>query len=394
METPDALAEDLQYFHPTPPVPIPPPTYESDSESSDSNYAPSLTTLSSPKRGVEVDNRKTKRRRFSDEFCAQLCGLVQAGKTYRDIAGLLGVTLSTVGTVFKRFMETGSVSQRQRSGGPRKTTEQDDKAIVLFVKRYPKATQTEVRQGVGLNNVSNATVARRVYELTDIEMFPIVSRPFLSEKNRKKRLQWCKDRQDWTCEQWRKVVWSDESPFVLRYEGGGFVWRTQAQRLEPFAQKGTFKHDKKIMVWGCFSAKGVGNFYRIEGIMKKEQYLSILQNELLPSLQKLSTDQEYIFQQDNDPKHTAKVCQAWVRDNNVSTMPWPAQSPDLNPIENLWSILNQRCKDRKPNKETELFEVLKEAWESLPIDTLQKLADSMVTRVHICIKEKGNWTGY
>ena len=76
METPDALAEDLQYFHPTPPVHIPPPTYESDSESSDSDYAPSLTTLSSPKRGVEVDNRKTKRRRFSDEFCAQLCGLV------------------------------------------------------------------------------------------------------------------------------------------------------------------------------------------------------------------------------------------------------------------------------------------------------------------------------
>ena len=67
-------------------------------------------------------------------------------------------------------MTTQSVSQRQRSGRPRKTTEQDDKAIVLFVKRHPKTTQKEVRESVGLENVSNSTIARRVHELSDIRI--------------------------------------------------------------------------------------------------------------------------------------------------------------------------------------------------------------------------------
>ena len=185
MEIPSDPTEELQYFSPTPRVPSPPPTYESDLESSDSDYDPNMIPLSRPKRGVEADNRKTKRRRFSDELCAQLCGLVQAGKTYRETAGLLGVGLSTVGTVFNRFMKTGSVSQRQRSGAPRKTTEQDDKSIVLFVKHHPGATQTEVRESVGLNSVSNATIARRVHELTDIRSFedePATKKPEAAKK--------------------------------------------------------------------------------------------------------------------------------------------------------------------------------------------------------------------
>ena len=187
METPSVFTEALRCSFPTPRVPTPPPTHESGSESSDSDYAPSPTTLSSPKRDVEIDSGKRKRRRFSDEFCAQLCGLVQSGKSHRETARLLGINKSTVSRVFERFMTTQSVSQRQRSGRPRKTTEKDDKAIVLFVNRHPNTTQTQVRKSVGLENVSNSTIARRVHELSDIGMFPVAYKPHISEENRKKR---------------------------------------------------------------------------------------------------------------------------------------------------------------------------------------------------------------
>ena len=85
------------------------------------------------------------------------------------------------------------------------------------------------------------------------------------------------------------------------------------------------------MVWGAFSATGVGILHRIEGIMNKEIYNDLLANVMLPSADILFGRENWIFQQDNDPKHTAKINKDFLIENEVPTLPWPAQSPDLNP---------------------------------------------------------------
>jgi len=73
---------------------------------------------------------------------------------------------------------------------------------------------------------------------------------------------------------------------------------------------------------------------------------------------------------------------------------WPAQSPDLNPIENLWFILDQLCKNRKPANEEELFDRLKEEWESLPMGMMKNLAESVPRRLQAAIDTKGFATKY
>jgi hypothetical protein len=148
------------------------------------------------------------------------------------------------------------------------------------------------------------------------------------------------------------------------------------------------------MVWGAFAAHGVGILHRIKGIMDMNVFHDLLGNVMLPSADMLFGGENYLFQQDNDPKHTAIINKGFLEDMNIPTLWWPAQSPDLNPIENLWSILDQRLKHRDVNTAEQLFNVLQTAWEGLPVQLLEDLVDSMPRRCAAVIESKGWPTTY
>ena len=69
--------------------------------------------------------------------------------------------------------------------------------------------------------------------------------------------------------------------------------------------------------------------------MRKEKYVDILKQHLKTSVRKLKLGRKFVFQMDNNPKHTFKVVAKWLKDNKVKVLKWPSQSPDLNPIDNL-----------------------------------------------------------
>ncbi len=120
----------------------------------------------------------------------------------------------------------------------------------------------------------------------------------------------------------------------------------------------------------------------------------VLEHFMLPSADKLYGDADFIFQQDLAPAHTAKGTKSWFNDHGVTVLDWPANSPDLNPIENLWGIVKRKMRDTRPNNADELKATVKETWASIPPQQCHKLITSMPRRIEAVIKAKGAPTKY
>ncbi len=325
----------------------------------------------------------------------QIIAYDRMGLTQRKIAKELGRTQSSVCRFLKRYKESGKYKRKEGSGRKRKLTAAQQKKIVRLARNNRKITSEEILDALHLKKrVTNQTVRNVIHASGGIGSFQ-TKKPFISERNRIKRVEWATEHLNWSVRKWKQVLWSDESPFVLRYKGRVRVWRFEND--DPYDTrllKGTVKHDKKVMVWGCFSWWGTGDLHRVIGIMNAQKYRQILIHHMVPSANLLFGDKKWIFQQDNDPKHTARVTKNYFRNKGLIVLEWPSQSPDLNPIENLWAIFDKSLQNRHPSNEVELMEILQDSWDNIALKTLRSLIKSMSRRCQAVIDANGYPTKY
>jgi hypothetical protein len=121
--------------------------------------------------------------------------------------------------------------------------------------------------------------------------------------------------------------------------------------------------------------------------------IELYENGLLPSSDILF-DHEWLLQEDNDPKHTSTLCKKWKEDKSIERMDWPSNSPDLNPMENLWRILKYKVANLHPKNLKELEVAIHLSWSELPTKLAQKLVGSMFNRIQRVLEEKGDSIDY
>lgn len=102
----------------------------------------------------------------------------------------------------------------------------------------------------------------------------------------------------------------------------------------------------------------------------------------------------WTFQQDNDPKHSSRLVAAWFQEQRVTTLQWPSQSPDLNPIENLWSELKRQLSKRISTNKEHLWRNVQEIWSSIPVATCRNLISSMPRRMEALLANNGGYSDY
>lgn len=217
----------------------------------------------------------------------------------------------------------------------------------------------------------------------------------LTLRQKKKRLQWCRERMSWTQRQWNSIIFSDESKFDVSVgDARRRVIRNKTEAYHKDCLKRTVKFPASIMVWGCISAKGVGQLHFIDGMVNAEKYINILEESLLPSIPKLADCGEYTFQQDGASSHTAKRTKSWLQCKEIGVLDWPSNSPDLSPIENIWGIMKRNLKNEPQRTLSDLKTKLQEMWDSISTEQCQNLLKSMPKRCKCVVKAKGDVTQY
>ena len=164
-----------------------------------------------------VQVRRKKRGKDLDEVqCGGIITSKRLGMSVKNIAKVYKKSRTAIYKVLRKYKAHEVLGRKPGCGRKRKTTKYQDRMILREVKKDRKATREEIRESLELD-VSDRTIRRRISESGEFKSYWATKKPFINENNRKKRVEWCMRHRNWTVEQWRSVIWSDESPFVLRF---------------------------------------------------------------------------------------------------------------------------------------------------------------------------------
>jgi Mn-dependent DtxR family transcriptional regulator len=327
----------------------------------------------------------------------QIVGMRNANLTLQQIATALKISKSTASRTLQRVQETGCYESRKRSGQPKKLDDRMLHKIRRLATINPFISSAEIVSDLRTSGL-RTPCARRIRQVLHTTLkLPSrrpAKKPLLTPGQKQKRLEFCRQYEHWTVEEWSKVLWSDESTFEQFGVRKRHVRRPVGKRFDPRYTIKTMKHPASVMVWGCFAASGRGTLFFLpkNQTMNQFTYLSMLQEKLKLGMEMHECT---IFQQDGARCHTAKSVMKWLGNNGITTFQWPGNSADLNPIENLWDIMKDKVAEKKLANMKELIEAIKLCWcREVSLAVCANLVASMPQRIRYVLDHNGESCPY
>ena len=345
-----------------------------------------LLTVSATCKHIFITKEMVRGTELSAEERNSILTLRGAGLTVRATAAAVQ---RSVGVCSKVLSAVDKPKTKNRRGGQRKTTDRDRRHIVRLV---ASGETSAAKAKDKLKLLCSVRTVQRVLKDVDWLVYKKNSaQPALTKRHKDQRLAWAGDRALWDVSQWAAVVFSDEKkwncdgPDVLRYQ-----WEDRRSAAQPNVRR--HSGGGSIMVWAAFCGTSKSALKFLSGKVDSARYIATLHTHLQPFIDVTT----HTFQQDNAPCHSSRQTKEWLEANNIKVMAWPAYSPDMNPIENLWGLMTQHvyAGGRQFDNVEELRTAVSAAWDAVTPEQLNALVQSMQRRCVKVLQYQGAYISY
>ena len=313
------------------------------------------------------------------------------GKTQRTVSKEFKVAQTSISYIWKKYLRDGTVKNRLNPGRPLKSSERDRRSIIMKSKRNPTWTAKKIYDEVQVTTPLSIWSVRRILRAGGLFGRIGAKKPLLNKGHVNKRLKWCKAYQHNDTDFWRKVMFTDESKVELFSCRRKYVRRPIGTRLLNRYVCKTVRHGGvSLMVWGAILGDGSRILIKCPPRLDSVGYQGVIKIGL-----RKMYESDVLFLQDGAPCHRSKSTLTFLEREKVCYISdWPAQSPDLNIIENLWAHLKSELAKHCPKSSDELWNTLETIWYSIPNKIISDLYDSIPRRLQAVIKNRGLHTTY
>jgi transposase len=303
----------------------------------------------------------------------------------KDLIKLSGLSRAQVYRYLPALKSGKKLNNKENSGRRRVLSSIDHNRIARVVVCHPTYSAQRIATVINTKGsplVSHDTVYRYLKSKNWICKVPKTI-PNLTSTHKTNRVKFATDNINNT---FLNTVFTDESYFQL-HRNTVKVW-SKVKTTKP-----TPKHGPSVMIWGGFSIRGTTTLYIGHGSINSEKYCQILNENLLPTINVLHPE-GWTLMQDNATCHTSLKTKSWLKENEVAIMSWPACSPDLNPIENIWGLMKNKLERTENLNTSNWISQIQEIWDNLSHDLLRNLVNSMTRRLNLVIEANGDKIDY
>lgn len=328
------------------------------------------------------------RPQLTDLEIGRIQELVASGHSVSAIARRLNRSRTAISNYLK---DPDGYGSKYRGGRPSAMTPREKRRVV-------KMASNQITSATRIKTTANLTASTRTITRflgsTDILKYAKLNKaPRITKNHEKERAKWAEQMVDFG-DKWNTVIFSDEKRWNLDGPDGlrGYWHDIRKEKRSFFSRQ---NGGGSVMVWAGIWASGKTEIAFLDGRQDSYCYIWTLSEFLLPAAH-LSFGTDYIFQQDNAAIHTSAATRSFFQEQNVTVMDWPARSPDLNPIENVWGWLVRRvyAEGRQYNNVDELKSAIRREWKELDTEYLKKLILSMKRRCLQVCKRNGRKIDY
>jgi len=313
------------------------------------------------------------------------------GRSQRKVGRELNISQSTVNRIWIRYRKTGTTDNKPRSGRPKKTTERERRVFCRLSMNNPFSSPRQLINEVNFANNISLRSARRILCSQGIFGRIAARKPRLNKIQIRKRISFCKAYRKMSTYEWSKIMFTDEMRLELYGTRRAFVRRKIGTRFHNKYVCKTVKFGgKSLLVWGAIKEDGTRILLRCPPILNSAAYQCILDE----GLQHIY-GRDSVLMHDGAPCHRSFSTQTYLEKNKICCIcDWPPQSPDLNVIENMWSVLKNNVSKRFPSSIDELWNFTKEEWYKIDVGYIKNLYASIPKRLDAVIKMKGQHSKY